>query len=388
MVCEQFNPVIFDLGSSTVRTGWAGHDQPKFVESSYMARRVADGSLDPMPIRFLNGSSNLKKNTELVDVVRAQEYSSEWTLQEDCLASLSDTLLYSSRGLQTNSFERPLLSTCPTDAPVNFKRKYFEHFMESAQVPAFFLGDTSVLALYASGRTSGILVDIGASATTIATVSKGSVVDSSTYAVGGDSIDQFISNRIDIDTSMIINTESFLENHKLAIVREIKHNSCKCSHHALLPVSPSAPSSRITRGTRKAPITSPSDAVMFKLPDGSEIDVSAVHEYAAESLFNSATNCDFPGLSSAILEKSPSDFILLTGGSAHIQGLHTRLVHEIDAKHGKDACTIFPFAQWTHRLHSSFIGASILASLSSFASFWVTPSSYLENGVDRLVITK
>ena len=401
MVSDQFNPVIFDLGSSTVRAGWAGHDQPKFVESSYMGRRISDDSLEPSPIRFLNGG-NVKRHQssspspEPVDVIRAQGYdgkSFKWTIEQDCLSLLSETLLFSPRGLETKAMERPLFCTHPTGASPDFKRMYYEYFMESVEVPAFFLGDTSVLALYAAGRTNGVCVDIGASCTTIARIEKGGVlVDSSVYAVGGDSIDQFITSRIDIEAPTISGTESYVNNHKLAIAREIKHNACKCSHHPLQPVSPSAPLGRTTRGSSKkqVPVSSPvssQDPILFKLPDGSEVDVSSVQEYAAESLFSPWTH--FPGLTAATLEKTKTDddFILLTGGSAHFHGLHTRLVHELESKRSA-TFTVFPFAQWTHRMYSSFLGASILASLSTFGSLWVTPASYLENGVDRLVHSK
>jgi len=387
MVSEQFNPVILDLGSSTVRAGWAGHDQPKFAESSYLGRKP-DGVLDPIPVRFLKRTSS-----EPVDIVRAQEFrpeSLEWTLDSDCLASLSETLVYSSRGLQANALERPLFATCPTDASPEFKRSYYEHFMETVQVPAFFLGDTSILSMYASGRTSGICVDVGASSTTIARIARGEAISSSTYAVGGDSIDQFIASRVDVDVT-VKNSKSFIENHKLALIREIKHSACRCSHHPLQPASPSAPASRVTRGSRKISVTSPSgrgslEPVVFKMPDGAEVDISAVQEYAAESLFHPSNG--FPGLAAAVIEKFEDPFVLLTGGSAHFHGLHTRLVHELDAKLEQNASTVFPFAQWTHRQHSSFIGASILASLSSFSAMWVTPASFAENGLDRIVKSK
>lgn len=376
MVSEQFNPVIFDLGSASVRAGWAGHDQPKFIESSFLGRR-ADGSLDPVPLRFAKRS-----NPDIVEISRAQEFdhdSLEWKLEAECMHSLSNSLLYSARGLQCTAMERPLFATCPSEASASFKREYYEHFIETIQVPAFFLGDTSVLSMYAVGRTSGVSVDIGASSTTIAYVDRGSVSSVKTHTLGGDQVDAFILSRVD-------GIEGATLEARQAIAREIKHNVCKCSHHAL-PPPPTTPSGgRLTRGTsrKQAPTPSPTSRnqhstheiqqpIPFKLPDGSEVDVAGVHEYAAETLFAS-------GLASAVSEETRGDgFVLLTGGSAHFQGLHTRLVHETGNSN------VFPFAQWTHRVHSSFIGASILASLSTFSSLWVTPQSYVENGIDRLI---
>lgn len=392
MVSEQFNPVIFDLGSSTVRAGWAGHDQPKIVESSFLGLK-SDGGLDPIPLRFLNG----KRPSEPSDVVVTQQYdpeSLEWTLSKECLAPLAETIMFSQRGLQANAMERPLFATCPSGVPVSFKRAYYEHFMEGVQVPAFFLGDSSVLSMYAVGRVSGVCVDVGASATTIARVEKGQIADLDIYSAGGNLIDIFILSRVEGLSSALPGfeaTESFIDQYRLALAREVKHNACKCSHHALpaLPVSP--PATRASRGGRsKTTVLSPSghamDPVRFKLPDGSEVDVAQVQEHAAEQLF--VQQGDFPGLPTALAERlNPREsdrFVMLTGGAAHFHGFHSRLVHEVEVLTGSSV-NMFPFNQWTHRNHSAFVGASILASLSSFGSMWVTPASFRENGIERLL---
>ena len=393
MVSEQFNPLIMDVGSGSVRVGWAGHDQPKLVESSYLAQRP-DGSIDPIPLRF--GGTTRRPGADRAEVVRTQEFSSdsgEWVLRPDCLQAVSDTLLFSQRGLQASPLERPLFATCPTGASAEFKKNYYEHFMESVQSPAFFLGDTSVLSMYATGRVSGVCADIGASATTVARVERGAIADFVIEPIAGDAIDQFILNRVEYLPPGPDSTESFTEQYKLALVREIKHGGCRCSHHALAPVSPSAPIARSTRGARKSPhvpATSPtgrSGSEVFKLPDGSEIEISGIQEQAAETLF--IPTSEFQGLTSAVSEQlgEDGDFVLLTGGSAHFHGLHTRLVNELEAAGGQNV-HVFPFAQWTHRSHSSFVGAYIQASLSSFAGLWVKPAAYSEIGIERILASQ
>ena len=382
MVSEQFNPAIFDLGSSTVRVGWAGHDQPKFVESCYLGRK-ADGGLEPVPLRFLK-----RTNSDVSVVERAQEFkhaSTQWELQSETMRALCDTLLYSNRGLNCAPLERPVFVTCPTGAP--FRKEYYEHFLETVQAPAFFIGDSSVLAMYAVGRTSGLCVDVGASALTVAYVDKGTTTHFKTHPFGGDSIDSYILSRVE-------GIEGNSLEARLALAREIKHNACRCSHHTL-PPAPPVPTTpaRSTRGRKAAPTPSPTskqtqhgDQSAYLLPDGTEVDVSGVQEYAAECLFTEQG--EFGGLTNAVTA-GPADsggdgFVLLTGGSAHFPGLHTRLVHELDSAIGQGASTVFPFAQWTHRVHSTFVGASILASLSSFASLWVTPQTLAEVGIDKL----
>jgi hypothetical protein len=129
---------------------------------------------------------------------------------------------------------------------------------------------------------------------------------------------------------------------------------------------------------------------VYKLPDGTELDVSSVSDQAAELLFRSHDQ-QYPGLTECVTEalsqtEDASPFLLLTGGSSHFHGLHTRLVHELENL--EKVPLIFPFSQWTHRAYSGFVGASMIASLSTFASLWVTPASYSEHGVDRLINSK
>jgi len=389
---DRFTPIVFDLGSSSARVGWAGSDQPKFIESSVMGRKTSDGSVDPTPLRFTNFS---KKYPEPIDPVRCVSFDDgKWSVDSDILAALTDALCYSQRGLNANAFERSMFLTCPTLADNAYKKILFEHFMESVQVPAFFLGDSSVLSIYAAGRVSGICVDIGASTTSISQVDKGQVVNSTQHTIAGDAIDDYIFSRVGdyINVPMSDMTEKFVHETKLAIIREIKHNACKCSHHAL-PTMQISPAGRSIRSQRKSMSTSPQSGVghqseTFKLPDGTELDVSSVSEQAAELLFRPHDESGFPGLPECVREmmmtEETNPFVLLTGGSSHFHGLHTRLVHEME----NTSSLIFPFSQWTHRGYSGYVGGSILASLSTFSSLWITPACYNEHGVDRLINSK
>jgi actin-related protein len=391
---NRFNPIVFDLGSSSVRVGWAGHDQPKFVESALLGRKVSDNSVDPVPLRFYGSSRKISEPVEPARVVRHIEGPQGWEIDTELLNPIVDTLCYSQRGLQATAHERPLISTCPTTATATYKKALYEHFMESVQVPAFFLGDTSILSVYATGRVSGICVDIGASHTTVAKVDKGLVTNCNEHYIGGDYIDSFILSRLPEVGSATPDipgmTAAYNEHTRLALVHEIKHNGCKCSHHALPPISPSSTQQRTGRNPRRSTTTtSPhgnAESCTFKLPDNTEIDISSVVEYAAEQIFTQTDVVKniadrLTTLDSETPETPP--LVLVTGGSSHFHGLHTRVSHELE----KHACKsiLFPFTQWTHRNYSGFVGASMLASLSTFASLWVTPNNYSENGVDRLI---
>lgn len=302
MVCGDFTPIVFDAGTHSVRVGWSGHDQPK-------ARGKGICSLDD-----------------------------EWMASG---LDITDSLVYSKFVKADERFEHPVIATCPTSANADYKKEFYTHFMESAQVPAFFLGDTAVLSLYAAGRVSGVCLDMGASHTSVAHISGGVTVSNTDYRIGGNTVDAFIQTRIGGSTDHL---------------EAVKIGACRCS----LTMQTSARPAR-----RRTPVGSPvgHSLASFKLPDGSEVDVGAIAETAVETLLGQEEGWLGP----------PGTCVVVTGGSSQFPGLSQRL--ELDS-----SVSIFPATQW-----AGFVGASILSSLSSFSALWVTRASYNENGIDRIV---
>ena len=69
--------------------------------------------------------------------------------------------LYDKDQLNTFSEEHPVLLT---EAPLNPRRnreKAAEVFFESLNVPALYISIQAVLSLYATGRTTGVVLDVG-----------------------------------------------------------------------------------------------------------------------------------------------------------------------------------------------------------------------------------
>ena len=57
--------------------------------------------------------------------------------------------------------DHPVLLTESPGEPARYREKKCEVFFENLGVPQFSLATQSILALYADGRTSGVVVDIG-----------------------------------------------------------------------------------------------------------------------------------------------------------------------------------------------------------------------------------
>lgn len=78
---------------------------------------------------------------------------------------------------------------------------------------------------------------------------------------------------------------------------------------------------------------------------------------------------------------------MLAGGSTLFPGYGERLLHEVRHHSQAPRETKIRIAAPPERLYTTWIGGSILASLSTFKTLWVTRSDYLEHGA-RLLHSK
>lgn len=76
--------------------------------------------------------------------------------------------------------------------------------------------------------------------------------------------------------------------------------------------------------------------------------------------------------------------MVLSGGSTMFPGFGERLLHEIKNHHLAPKDTKIRIAAPPERLYSTWIGGSILASLATFKSMWVSKADYLEKGASAL----
>ncbi|OGM39681.1 Actin-1 [Aspergillus bombycis] len=101
-------------------------------------------------------------------------------------------------GLQVAPEEHPVLLTERSLNPKENREKTTQIMFETFKVPAFYLGIDAVLALYASGRTTGLSVDCGHGSTDCVPVYEGSALYHaiSRMDVGGDEITKYLMDRL------------------------------------------------------------------------------------------------------------------------------------------------------------------------------------------------
>ncbi|KAK9717189.1 centractin- actin- protein of the dynactin complex [Basidiobolus ranarum] len=356
-------PVVIDNGSGVVKAGFAGDDQPKCFFPSFVGR--------PKHVRMMAGAVEgdvfIGKRAEELRGLLKIKYPMEHGIVTDWDDMERIWQHIYSEELKTLSEEHPVLLT---EAPLNPRQnreQAAQIFFETFNVPAFFTSIQAVLSLYSSGRTTGIVLDSGDGVTHAVPVFEGFAMPHAIRRVD-------IAGRDVTDYLQLLLRKSGYQFNTTAekeIVRVIKEKTC---YVALNP------------SNEEKDISGKFDD--FMLPDGNIIKLGAERFRAPEILFNpEIIGQEFPGVHQVVvdsinkadldLRKSLFSNVVLSGGSTLCKGFGDRLLNEVKKLAVKDT-KIKIFAP-PERKYSTWIGGSILASLSTFKKMWGAAEEYQED---------
>lgn len=359
--------LVIDNGSGMCKAGFAGDDAPRSVFPSFIAR--ANGGEDHA-YAYVGDEAQIKRGVVLSKTYpTVRGVITNWGDME----KMWHHTFYNE--LRVAPEEHPVLLTEAPQNPKANRERMTQIMFETFNVPAMYIGIQAVLSLFASCRTTGCVVDSGDEVTHIVPIYEGYAL---THAIirldlAGRDLTDYLMKTIN-ERGYTLATPSERD-----IVRDIKETLCFVALDFEDEMNGAAESS--------GPF-SPLDK-RFELPGGSVILVGSERIRCPEVLFQPLlVDIDRDGVADATYQaimKCDVDIrcdlfpnIVLSGGSTMFPGFAERMSKEICAL--APASIKVKIIAPPERKYFTWIGGSILASLSTFQGCWISKEEYDESG--------
>ncbi|CAM9974102.1 unnamed protein product [Ectocarpus sp. 6 AP-2014] len=393
--------VVMDVGSGWTRMGLAGQEKPSCVfptivgrmdlraydriagqdERVFVGHHAIDEANKRAADRELPDRRGPMPRPILLQRPLSEGVVTDWDDMEELWRfGIEDEM-------QLDAMEHPVLMADSTATEPSAREKATEVLMETLSTPAVHMALQPVLALYACGPTSGLVVDIGESGTQaslfarrVAPIFDGFVLETGIrwVGLGGKDITRHLAALVNAKVGLM-GGDDFEPDDPCDVMEleALKAKVCFVSEdvdkdNAKMELSMSKP---------------------YTLPDGTRVTLGRERYRAAELLFDPAMSLrEEESLPNTVLDSILScdrktwpvlaQTVILTGGTTEMHGLNRRLQRELTKASRANGVRLKYTVMAPEDDHNNtvWIGGSMLASAGALDGLWFTRAEYEEYG--------
>lgn len=360
-------PLIIDNGSYMTKAGFGGDDGPRGVFQTVIGRPRQQG--------VMVGIGQLGSYVGDQAISKRGTLTLSYPIQQGIVANWDDMTkvwLYTfSNVLKMDPQAHPVLLTEPPLNPKSNREKLTQIMFDIFKVPMMILASQPGLALSASGRSTGVIIDIGDSITRVVPIYEGNPLPQAMtrFEVAGRNITDFLVKLI-IDRGYPITTAADHDT-----VRDIKEKSAFVSQDFDADMATAQSSSVMDKN--------------YELPNGQVITLGNELFRCPEVLFKPGLlGLGFDGLHQAInasigkcavnIRGELYNNIIVAGGGSMFAGIADRITKELTAI--APPKTNIKVIAPPERKYSTWIGGSIFGTIYFPQGRCITKADYLKYG--------
>ncbi|EGR30179.1 hypothetical protein IMG5_138980 [Ichthyophthirius multifiliis] len=362
--------IVIDIGSLKSKAGFSGDTVPKYVISSQMGitqqqpQNENQGSNQPENDQIIMQEENPDKNQKL-NIFGDKNFMKDPQMQIENVYKNGDIInwegyeklleeLYDNQ-LKIQSKDHPLLMAEFSIHNQKQREKLCQLIFEKFNVPQYFVSKNAALSSFSAGRSTSVVVDLGAYCSMAVPVHDGYIHQKNIlkFDIGGEQVTEKILQLENFPQQKLScnSTESYERYQRHLLARNLKENNTNV------------------------------------LPDGTQLNID--QNEICDFFFNPHNEIlRFKGIHQMVLDcinmweselrKQMSSNVILAGGNALLFDLEKRFQNKLGEICNKVKYVYYPTVD--DRKNSVWIGGSILTSLNSFNQLSISKQEYNDNG--------